>query len=292
MEAAMPPGASTLRACIAPGSNKAASPSCRFSPMRDPSQPPLVAAPAARGVSYIFIVLLLVFAGAALELGLGAGGPIGVFVFVFVGWIISLCLHEWGHAATAWAGGDRSVEELGYLTLNPLRYANPFISIVIPLLFLAMGGIGFPGGAVYVNTHALRGPGWRAAVSAAGPAMNLLFLIAISLIIHFGGAGGALLSALAFLGLLQATAFILNLLPIPGLDGFGIIRSIFPKSEQAAMAQIGRFVSLAFFVVVISAPQILSPIWEVALTLCGYAGIDRGDIANGSVLFQFWDAGR
>ena len=260
--------------------------------MSDPAQTPSLAPPATRGISLIFILLLLVFAGAALELGLGRGGEIGVFVFVFVGWIISLCLHEWGHAATAWAGGDRSVEELGYLTLNPLRYANPFLSIVIPLLFLAMGGIGFPGGAVYVNLNALRGPGWRAAVSAAGPAMNLLFLVAISLLIHLGGAGGVLLSALAFLALLQATAFVLNLLPIPGLDGFGIIQSLFPQSEQAAMAQIGRFVSLAFFVVVISMPQVLRPVWDVALTLCSYAGIDRGDIANGAALFQFWESGR
>ncbi|MBI3438964.1 MAG: site-2 protease family protein [Proteobacteria bacterium] len=169
-----------------------------------------------------------------------------------------------------------------------MRYANPFLSIVIPLLFLAMGGIGFPGGAVYVNINALRGAGWRAAVSAAGPAMNLLFLAAITLVIHFGDAGGTLRSALAFLGLLQATAFVLNLLPIPGLDGFGVIQSLFPKGEQAAMAQIGRFISMAFFVVVISAPQVLQPIWEVALTLCNYVGIDRGDIADGSALFQFW----
>lgn len=258
--------------------------------MTDPIQAKSIGPPATRGVSSIFIALLLVFAGAALELGLGRGGAIGVFVFVFVGWMVSLCLHEWGHAATAWAGGDRSVEEMGYLTLNPLRYANPVLSIVVPLLFLAMGGIGFPGGAVYVNTNALRGPGWRAAVSAAGPAMNLLFLGAISLIIHFGGAGGGLLSALAFLGLLQATAFVLNLLPVPGLDGFGIIQSLFPQSERAAMAQIGRFVSMAFFVVVISAPQILRPVWEVALTLCAFVGIDRGDIADGSALFQFWNS--
>jgi len=260
--------------------------------MSDPPQNPSIAPGAAHGISLIFIVMVLVFAGAALELGLGRGGAIGVFVFVFVGWIISLCLHEWGHAATAWAGGDRSVEELGYLTLNPLRYANPFLSIVIPLLFLAMGGIGFPGGAVYVNTNALRGPGWRAAVSAAGPAMNFIFLVAVALIIHLGGAGGTLLAALAFLGLLQATAFVLNLLPIPGLDGFGIVQSLFPQSERAAMAQIGRFVSLAFFVVVISAPQVLAPVWEAALSICNFVGIDRGDIANGAVLFQFWDRGR
>jgi Zn-dependent protease len=259
--------------------------------MSDPARPSnLLATPANRSVSAIFIVLLLVLAGAALELGLGRGGAGGVFAFVFVGWIISLCLHEWGHAATAWAGGDRGVEELGYLTLNPLRYANPFMSIVIPLAFLAMGGIGFPGGAVYVNKRALRGPAWRAAVSAAGPAMNLAFLAALALVIHVGGASGALLAALAFLGFLQATAFILNLLPIPGLDGFGIIESLFPEGERPAMAQIGRFASLAFFVVILSAPQVLQPVWQAAEGLCNLLGIDTGDIADGVHLFRFWDS--
>jgi len=50
--------------------------------------------------------------------------------------------------------------------------------------------------------------------------------------------------------------------------------------------------SLAFFVVVISAPQVLTPVWEVALSVCDFLGIDRGDIANGGGLFQFWDRGR
>ena len=256
--------------------------------MSDPVQAKSAAPPATRGISLIFIMLLLVFAGATLELGLDRGGTIGVFVFVFVGWTISLCLHEWGHAATAWAGGDQSVEELGYLTLNPLRYANPVMSLLIPLVFLAMGGIGFPGGAVYINTQALRGAGWRAAVSAAGPAMNLLFLVAIALVINFGAPSGALLGGFAFLAFLQATAFILNLLPVPGLDGFGIIQSLFPENERAAMASIGRFVSLAFFVVIISAPQVLRPVWQVAETLCNFVGVSSADIGSGANLFQFW----
>jgi Zn-dependent protease len=258
--------------------------------MSDPIWTKAAARPAPGGVSFVFVALVLAFAGITLLLGLGRGGAIGVFVFAFVGWIISLCLHEWGHAATAWAGGDRSVAEMGYLTLNPLRYANPVMSIVVPLAFLAMGGIGFPGGAVYINTHALRGPLWRAAVSAAGPAMNLLFLVAISLVIHLSGVGGTLLAALAFLAFLQATAFILNLLPLPGLDGFGIVQSLFPESERAAMAQIASWLSLVVLVLIISAPELLRPVWQVAEMVCNGVGVDSGDIANGIALFRFWDS--
>src|SRR5262249_18810800 len=153
--------------------------------------------------------------GAGFELAVGRGGEIGTFVFVFVGWLMSLCLHEWGHAVTAYAGGDRSVSERGYLTLNPLKYANPLLSILIPLAFLAAGGIGFPGGAVYVNKDAMRNKWWRAGVSAAGPAMNLGILFICALVLRFAPINDALAGAIAFLALLQATAVVLNMLPIP-----------------------------------------------------------------------------
>ncbi|MDT5250309.1 MAG: hypothetical protein QOJ28_2943, partial [Mycobacterium sp.] len=77
---------------------------------------------------------------------------IGVFTFVIFGWLVSLCLHEFGHAYTAWRLGDRAVEVRGYLTLNPLKYSNPLLSLALPLVFIALGGIGLPGGAVYVRT--------------------------------------------------------------------------------------------------------------------------------------------
>ena len=82
------------------------------------------------------------------------------FIIVTVLWIFSVCIHEFGHAIVAYWGGDHTVKDKGYLTLNPLRYANPVMSLLIPLVFLAMGGIGFPGGAVYINTQALRGAGF------------------------------------------------------------------------------------------------------------------------------------
>ena len=257
--------------------------------MSDPTQTARTAAPAKKQrVSLIFLSLLLVFAVLGVELAIGRGGMVGVFAFVFVGWIISLCLHEFGHAFTAWFGGDRSVAELGYLTLNPLRYANPLMSIVLPLVFLAIGGIGFPGGAVYVNQHALRGRIWRAAVSAAGPAMNVLCLIVIALGLHFAAPGSSLAGALAFLGLLQATAILLNLLPIPGLDGFTILMAAAPEKERDAIAPISRIASILFLVLIYSYPPLLTPIWNVALRLCLLLGIGGEDIGNGYDLFQFW----
>jgi len=144
------------------------------------------------------------------------------------GWITSVCIHEFGHALVAYLGGDRSVAAAGYLTLNPLKYTHPLLSIVLPLVFLFLGGFGLPGGAVYLDQNAMRSDRWRAFASAAGPLSNLLFaaVAASPFLLHLPDAGignERFYAALAFLVFLQFSAIILNLLPIPPFDGFGII---------------------------------------------------------------------
>jgi Zn-dependent protease len=248
-----------------------------------------------QGVSAIFWLLVGAFAITFAMLAGGNASGVAVFVFVFLGWLISLCLHEWGHAATAWAGGDQSVEERGYLTLNPLRYANPMLSVVLPLLFLAMGGIGFPGGAVYVNTGKLRSPLWRAAVSAAGPAMNLLCLIIIGVTLRAMGTYGdfepdPLTAALALLGFLQATALILNLLPVPGLDGFGILQAALPSQTRAFVNRFSPIVMIVFLVALFTMPALFAPIFGAAIWLCEQLWVGVKPIMTGFQLFRFWEA--
>src|SRR5262249_25868997 len=89
------------------------------------------------------------------------------FFIVTVLWIFSVCLHEFGHAIVAYYGGDTSVREKGYLTFNPLKYTHPVYSLLMPVIFMMLGGIGLPGGAVYINDQALRSRQWRTAVSLA-----------------------------------------------------------------------------------------------------------------------------
>jgi Zn-dependent protease len=247
----------------------------------------------ANGVSAIFWLLVAAFALSGARLAAGDGGGLTVFIFVFTGWIISLCLHEWAHAYVAYRGGDDSVIGRGYLTLNPLRYVNPLMSIGLPLLFLAMGGIGFPGGAVYVHPERLPGAGWRAAMSAAGPAMNFASLLLIGLVI--AGLDATISTpfgaALALLAFLQATALLLNLLPVPGLDGFGILQAVLPASANAAIASIGRFITILFLAVMVGAPHLLQPLWDAALALCEWFGIQPNAIRSGFDLFRFWTHG-
>ena len=171
---------------------------------------------------------------------------VGVFLLVFGGWIVSVCLHEFAHAYTAYRAGDRSVESAGYLTLNPFKYTHPLLSIVLPLYFIAQGGIGLPGGAVYLHPHAFRSRAQRSLASAVGPLTNLVFAIVLLRVasgrVHlvgfnvYGGAHVAFWAGLSFLGFLQISAAILNLLPIPGLDGYGIIEPYLSPETARSLA--------------------------------------------------------
>ena len=145
------------------------------------------------------------------------------------GWVVSLCLHEFAHAYAAYRAGDHSVEAAGYLTLNPFKYAHPLLSIVLPLLFIVQGGIGLPGGAVYLHPHAFRSQGRASVAAAAGPLVNVVFAAVILALVHAHASRHPhqrFWAGLAFLGFLQVSAAVLNLLPIPGLDGYAIIEPL------------------------------------------------------------------
>ncbi|MFL5760854.1 MAG: Clp protease N-terminal domain-containing protein [Thermomicrobiales bacterium] len=151
-----------------------------------------------------------------------------IILFIISGWFVSLCLHEYGHAAAAYIGGDDSVQYAGYLTLNPLKYTNPLFSIALPLAFLAMGGVPLPGGAVMIQTWKLRSRQAELAVSAAGPFANVIFIISLSLPFALNLPERFpqlwdLWFAMAGLLAIETFVLILNLLPIPPLDGFNIL---------------------------------------------------------------------
>lgn len=214
-----------------------------------------------QGISPVFVCLALftVITACLLWLGVGNNPRALLIIFIMLGWIVSVALHEFGHAIVAYWGGDESVEEKGYLTLNPLKYSNPILSIVLPVFFLLIGGIGLPGGAVYINIHALRKPYYRSLVSAAGPLANLLFITLLILpfrtlpfSLFFWSTPEEFLMAIAFLGLLQITAIIINLLPIPGFDGFGILEPFLPRDivEFSSFLRPFGFLILYLFVFV------------------------------------------
>ena len=161
------------------------------------------------------------------------------FVIIFFGWIFSLCLHEFSHALVAYYGGDTTVKEKGYLTFNPLKYTHPFLSIVLPLLILMMGGIGLPGGAVYIETWRIRNRYWLSAMSLAGPMANVLVAIVLAILLQvLPFSTFNIWPGLTFLLVLQVWAVLFNLIPLPPLDGYGIIAPFLSPAIQVQMERI------------------------------------------------------
>ena len=171
------------------------------------------------------------------------------FVVIFFGWIFSLCLHEFSHAIVAYYGGDYTVKEKGYLTFNPLRYTHPFLSIILPLLILFMGGIGLPGGAVYIETWRIRNRYWLSAMSLAGPAANGLVAIVLAVLLKvLPESTSYIWPGLSFLLVLQIWAIFFNLIPIPGLDGYGVIE---PFLNPAIQMQMNRIRGYAIWILIL-----------------------------------------
>jgi len=232
-------------------------------------------------------VVCAVAIGAGFQAQRGAE-PLGVWVFltVLAGWIITLCLHEFAHAVLALAGGDRSVRSRGYLTLNPLRYTDTANSIVIPVLLLAIGGIPLPGGAVLTEPGRLRHRWWSSVISAGGPAVNLVAGVLLARLA--GGLDSALGAALAYLALLQFVAGILNLLPVPGFDGYGIIAPYLPRRVTAELARYRAWLPLAAFALIFFVPGVGRVLFDAGYGLLDVAGGSRIAAGIGGGLFRFW----
>ncbi len=211
------------------------------------------------------------------------------FLIVILGWIFSLCLHEFSHALVAYFGGDTSVKDKGYLTFNPLKYTHPVFSILLPMLFLLLGGIGLPGGAVYIEKWRLRTKRWESTVSLAGPASNLLLAIILAVVLRFAPVTtGGVWPAIAFLAMLEVTALVLNLIPIPPLDGYGVISPYLPGSLRASVDQAGAFLMLALFAVLWYVPLISNAFWSLVYRVVALFQIPLPLAAQGLMLFQFW----
>lgn len=217
-----------------------------------------------------------------------------VFVFVVVGWMLSLGLHEFGHAYVAWKGGDYTMPAKGYLSIDPLRYADPVNSIIFPVIIILLGGIGLPGAAAYIERSLIRTPLLTSLMSAAGPAMNLVVLAVLAIPFALGLPGhiGSDLfwCAVALLAFFQATAFVLNMIPLPGLDGFGILEPWLPAHLRETAERVGAMLLILLFVVIMMVPQVSRTISMTSLYITTWAGIDPGYIVVGLGKFRFWQA--
>lgn len=167
----------------------------------------------------------------------------------YVVFLFSTTLHEASHALAAWKLGDSTAYEGGQVTLDPLPHIRrePFGTVVVPIISFLLGGWMMGWASVpYDREWALRFPKRSAMMSLAGPMANLLLVLMAGMLIRIGMMTGAFYPpdsltfshlveanepgsmeiAGAFLSLffsLNLLLFLFNLLPVPPLDGSGII---------------------------------------------------------------------
>jgi Zn-dependent protease len=214
------------------------------------------------------------------------------FAIVLVGWIFSLCLHEFSHALAAYFGGDTTVKDKGYLTFNPLKYTHPFYSLILPLIFLVAGGIGLPGGAVYIETWRLKSRGWQSLVSLAGPLANLFLAIVLGTVLRFIPYGtidnNSPWPGLAFLTFLQVSAVILNLIPLPPFDGYGIIEPFLTPVIRERVDKMRSILPLLVFFALWYVPFINNAFWFIVSLISLVMGVPLDLVNVGYSRFQFW----
>lgn len=165
-------------------------------------------------------------------------------LIVFVILIFSAIVHEVMHGIVAEKLGDSTARYAGRITMNPIPHIDPFGSILLPFILLAVGSPIIFGAAkpVPVNFNNLRNPKQgMALVSLAGPLSNfalaVLFVIPIKLGLVNDISGPILLQAI----LINIVLGTFNLIPIPPLDGSKILAALAPDEWMYKILSLERF---------------------------------------------------
>ena len=173
-------------------------------------------------------------------------------IFSIVILVISIVIHEVAHGVMAYWLGDPTAKLAGRLTLNPIPHIDPIGSIFLPLMLaFASGGSFIVGWAkpVPFNPYNLKAGKWGPAyVAAAGPISNLILALIFGTIMRFGLIGGAGLSIVAEIVLINIVLAVFNLVPIPPLDGSKLLFSALPYRWRAVETFLNQY-QLVFLLV-------------------------------------------
>jgi Zn-dependent protease len=185
-------------------------------------------------------------------------------LLALVAFVVSVSVHEFGHALVADRLGDRLPRQQGRLTLSPLAHIDLIGTIVMPLVGALLPG-GFPliawGKPVQTNprnyTDKLPRRVGRMLVSLAGPAMNLLLAVVVSIVFVLLGRTGKLPPAVAdgmvrYFIALNLVLMFFNLIPLPPLDGAAVLGGLLPESLQVVPRTLEKYGTLLFFILFLS----------------------------------------
>ena len=207
--------------------------------------------------------------------------------------LFSIVAHEYAHGEAAYRQGDQTAYMLGRLTLNPLKHIDPFLTILLPILLISMGGPPF-GGAKPVPVNPRNYRNYRTGdiiVSLAGIVTNLgLFVVCmigfalVGLLAQgVGTMSGTLviLQRMMYFGMWVNTGLaFFNLIPIPPLDGSHVLKQMLPPAAGMRFRQLYMLGIIPILLIVWFFPGVVSAfMWparalmQVADQLVGGFGI-------------------
>lgn len=201
--------------------------------------------------------------------------------------LLSMVAHEYAHGYAALKQGDPTAQQLGRLTLNPLRHIDPFLTVIMPLMLLfASGGRFVFGGAKPVPVNPRNYRNLRRGdiiVSSAGIVANLmLFVLCIAAVIAVGVLGqwigdpggivGVVQRMVAWGVWLNVLLAFFNLIPIPPLDGSHLLYHLLPPRAAKKYREFGRYGILALLLIVMVAREalyvLLAPAFALQAAAC------------------------
>jgi Zn-dependent protease len=193
--------------------------------------------------------------------------------------ILAITLHEAAHGYVAKMFGDSTAYRLGRVSLNPVRHIDPIGTVALPLLTLAMGGMLF-GWAKPVPVdfgklhHPKRDMLW---VAAAGPFANLIMLVFWALIVKLalvlpGSMYSEPMRLMGAIGMqINAVLMVLNLVPLPPLDGGRIAVSLLPHNLALPLARVEPYGLIVLVVLLFSGilGRLINPLIDATMRLAG-----------------------
>ncbi len=169
---------------------------------------------------------------------------LGLFFFAVI-------IHEFSHAFIAHKLGDDTARRMGRLTLNPIVHIDPFGTILLPLMLLAVHSPVLFGWAkpVPINFANLKNPKrdmtW---VGFAGPASNLLCALAGALLIKAGlGRSETITALIQYFMVVNVVLAVFNLIPIPPLDGSRVLMGLLPMRLAIIVSRLERYGFILLF---------------------------------------------
>ena len=179
-------------------------------------------------------------------------------------------LHEISHGLVASWFGDPTAKEAGRLSLNPVRHIDPFGTVILPGILIVLNATGLGSGVVFgyakpvpVSAARLRKPHQHMMwISLAGPATNLLLAAAAALAIRLGAPFGSpeVGRFLLVWIVLNTVLVVINLLPVPPLDGSKVVARFLPSAARRTYLAAAPYGMLVFLVLVFMVPGFLRAI--------------------------------